>query len=200
MNASQPTPEARRIIADSAEWRLISALLSRPTRRQREEIAALASEIDRPLLKAAAAQSKDAGEGLYLAVLGPGGPVSPREVGYRGLGDPGKILSDLGGFYSAFQYAPRSEDPPDHLAVESGFVGYLLLKAAYARIDGQSSAEETCCEALTSFRESHLNGFVEPFRERLRQIGVGGYLLETATVLVEKLGEIGGPVVSLRTD
>lgn len=55
-------------------------------------------------------------------MLGPGGLASPREVAYRGMGDPGQILSDILAFHEAFAFRPEAEEPPDHVAVEAGFL------------------------------------------------------------------------------
>ena len=70
--------------------------------------------------------------GAFLALLGPGGPVSAREIGHRPVADPGHLLATLQACYQAFAYAPVTEEAPDHVSVEVGFMAYLRLKQAFA--------------------------------------------------------------------
>lgn len=74
-------------------------------------------------------------------------------------GDPGRILADVLAFHAAFAFNPETEEPPDHVAVEAAFLGYLRLKEAYAacRKEGEGEAEVTA-EAARRFCESHLAG------------------------------------------
>jgi len=64
----------------------------------------------RPGAPRGSAAARGAVEGHYLALLGPGGPASPREAAYVGLGDPGRTLAELRAFYDAFAYrrAPKT--------------------------------------------------------------------------------------------
>lgn len=96
-------------IAEAAAWRLAALLLQRPRRGWHQEVMALAGEVDDTALRRAAREAAGACEETYLAVLGPGGAVSPREVGYCEQRDPGHLLADIAAFYRAFAYLPGSQ-------------------------------------------------------------------------------------------
>ncbi|MFQ6672763.1 MAG: molecular chaperone TorD family protein, partial [Candidatus Tectimicrobiota bacterium] len=136
-------------------------------------------------LQAAAEAAREATEGTYLGLLGPGGFVSPREVAYRPGEDPGTILADLAAFYEAFAFAPQAEDPIDHVAVEAGFAGYLRMKEAYALARGDAEGAATTAEAFRRFLEAHLSTFIEPFAKGLEPSAVS-YLVEAARALRER--------------
>ncbi len=180
--ARPDAPEVQEFLAEAAEWRLMGLLLERPRPGWGNEVKSLASEVLDEPLKAAAEASREATEGTYLGLLGPGGFVSPREVAYRPQEDPGKIMSDLAAFYEAFAFSPEAEDPLDHIAVEAGFAGYLRLKELYALARGDEKAVATTAEAHRHFLEEHLGTFVEPFAQGLEPSGVP-YLFETAQAL-----------------
>lgn len=153
------TESANRIadgIARAARWRLLGLLLERPRAGWSAELARLAAEIEDPPLRAAVTAARDATEGEYHALLGPGAPLSPREASALGLGDPGWMFSELARFYEAFGYAPRAEDPPDHVAVEAGFVGFLELKESLAWANGDAEAAGTVAAARDAFVAAHL--------------------------------------------
>ena len=154
-------------IARAARWRLLAVLLERPRPGWNEEIERLAAEIDDPALRAAASAARGASEGKYHGLLGPGAPLSPREASAIGVGDPGWMLSELERFYEAFGYAPRAEDPPDHVAVEAGFVGFLELKESLAWASEDAEAARTVAAARESFVAAH----VEPLIARLESVG-----------------------------
>ncbi|MEE9197766.1 MAG: molecular chaperone TorD family protein [bacterium] len=175
-------PELQEFLAEAAEWRLIGLLLERPRSGWKDEVKSLGSEVLDEPLRAAAEAAREATEGTYLGLLGPGGFVSPREVAYRPQEDPGKIMSDLAAFYEAFAFSPEAEDPLDHIAVEAGFAGYLRLKELYALARGDEKAVATTAEAHRHFLEEHLGTFVEPFAQGLEPSGVP-YLFETAQAL-----------------
>jgi nitrate reductase assembly molybdenum cofactor insertion protein NarJ len=177
----QATEQAGPLLAESARWRLTGLLFERPRPGWHEEVRALASEVGDERLAAAAHAARDADEGTYLAILGPGGAVSPREVAYRNMGDPGKILSELRGFYDAFGFHPKAEDPPDHVAVEAGFIGFVKLKQAFAAARGDTEGERTTREAAQVFVERHLGSFAGDLAERLN--GMPDYLERAAAVL-----------------
>lgn len=178
------TEQARELIADAARWRLYSLLLMLPSTRRHAERAAVAREIGDPELLQLSQTAGPVSEGDYLALLGPGGRVSPRETGYRPLGDPGRILADLTGFYSAFAYSPGDEDPPDHIGVELGFVSFLRLKQAYALMREQQEAAQMAGEALNRFLEDHLGEFSAAFSNRLSRLGPSW-----ANATAEQVGE-----------
>ena len=173
-------------IAEAAEWRLIGVLLERPRAGWHGEIATLAAEVRDPALRAAAATARDAREGDYQRLLGPGGVVSPREVTYQSFADPGRVLAELAMVYDAFGFRPRVEEPLDHVAIEAAFVGYLLLKEAYAGARGERATAAITVAARRAFMEAHLGGFVATFTQRLEEVGAS-YLLPTARLLAVRL-------------
>jgi hypothetical protein len=95
-------------------------------------------------------------EGDWLTLLGPGGVISGREVGHDGGVDPGHLLSELQAHYEAFGYRPNTEEPPDHVSVEAGFVGYLRLREAYARASGLEEAARTTSAVTARFLDEHV--------------------------------------------
>lgn len=184
--AHPDAPEVQEFLAEAAEWRLIGLLLERPRSGWEDEVKSLGSEVLDEPLRAAAEAAREATEGTYLGLLGPGGFVSPREVAYRPQEDPGKIMSDLAAFYEAFAFSPEAEDPLDHIAVEAGFAGYLRLKELYALARRDEKGAATTAEAHRHFLEEHLGTFVEPFAQGLEPSGVS-YLVAAARGLLERV-------------
>jgi nitrate reductase assembly molybdenum cofactor insertion protein NarJ len=192
-------PRVRELLAEATVWRLLSLLFERPRKGWREDVEALSSVVTDPALgSAAGAAHEEASEGLYLALLGPGGLVSPREVTYRGMEDPGQILADISTFYNAFAFQPETEEAPDHLAVEAGFLGYLCLKEGYALARGNEEEAEVAAKAAARFRESHLTILAWPVAERLEMTG-GRYLSLAATVLARRSGPRRKTAPSVKT-
>jgi len=181
-------PRVHERLAEATAWRLLGLLFERPREGWWQDVEALSRVVADPQIRAAAeAGREEASEGPYLALLGPGGLVSPREVTYRGMEDPGRILADIGAFYDAFAFQPETEEAPDHLAVEAGFVGYLCLKEAYARARGNEEEAEVAATAAARFREAHLSTHAWPVAERLEATGVR-YLTLAATTLAHRTG------------
>jgi hypothetical protein len=170
------------VIAEAARWRLLGLLLERPRPGWHDEVACVAAEVREPSLRAAAHAARDATEGAYLRAVGPGASVSPREVAYCGLADPGWVLADIARFYDAFAYRPRAEDPLDHVAVEAGFVAYLFLKEGLARACGNAAAARTTAAARTSFLETHVAAIARPLAKALADADES-YLAATAAAL-----------------
>lgn len=179
-------------IAEAARWRLLGLLLERPRAGWHAEVARLAAEVADPGLVTLAGAAREASEGAYLRLLGPGGAVSPREVAYRGLEDPGWVLADVARFYEAFAYRPRAEDPPDHVAVEAGFVGYLLLKEELARSAGDGEAARTTGAARAAFLGRHLAALAAPLARALDAAG-GGVLAAAAAALAASTPPAAAP-------
>ena len=173
-------------IAEAAEWRLIGLLLERPRVGWHDEVAALAGEVRNDALRDTADAACTASEGMYLNVLGPGGVVSPREVTYQPFADPGQLLAALATIYETFAFRPRVEEPLDHIAVEVAFVGYLLLKEAFALARGDRAAAATTGDARRGFIEGHLAAFGGTLAQRLESIGPS-YVLRTARLLADRL-------------
>ena len=181
-------PRLQELLRQAAEWRLLGLLFERPRAGWWEEAEGLCREVlDAEITAAATAAREEASEGLYLALLGPGGPVSAREVSYRGMEDPGHLLADIEAFYQAFAFSPETEEAPDHLSVEAGFLGYLCLKAAYAQARGNDEEAEVAARASAKFREAHLSTFAWAVAERLQATDVR-YLTLAAKALAHRSG------------
>lgn len=183
-------------IAAAVCWHLAARLLERPHATWRDEVAALAHEVPDPALRASATAAAATSEGAYLAAMGPGAPVSPREAGHAGLRDPGWILAELARCYEVFGYAPRVEDPLDHVAVEVGFVAYLHLKEALVRGRGDDEAVAVTREAREAFARDHLAPLAAGLARRLAG-GAPPYLATVADWLVAHLPPVD--VVSTKT-
>lgn len=176
------------LLRQAAEWRLISLLFECPAGTWRDDIVALASNIDDPLLASAVGHAlEEASEGLYHSTFGPGGPAPPREVTYVKAIQLGYLLSELTAFYEAFAYQPATRESPDHVSVEAGFVGYLRLKEAYAvmRVDDEQAS--VTAEAAAMFMRDHLAALAEPLAATLDASSVA-YLAETARALATRVG------------
>lgn len=158
-------------LSAAASWHLLALLLERPRAGWREEVEALAREVQDTELCAAAREVREAGEGEYLRLFGPGGQVSPREVAHRSWHDPGWVLADLARYYDAFAYRPRCEDPPDHVCIEAGFVGYLHLKEAVALAAVDAEAAQRAAEARRRFLEEHLAPLALRLRKQVDSVG-----------------------------
>jgi nitrate reductase assembly molybdenum cofactor insertion protein NarJ len=173
-------------LAEAAEWRLLGLLFERPRRQWRDELAALSAEVRDLNLAHIAHQALSAGEGRYLALVGPGGAVSPRAVAYRDS-NPGRLLAEIRSFYDAFAYQPRTEETSDHVAVMVGFAAYLALKVAYAEAEGRSEELEITTRALERFREEHLKPVAGALAWRLREKDES-WLALAAGFLAQRLG------------
>jgi len=171
-----PTPspgkEPTQAIGEALDWRLIGLLLERPRHGWIEEAEALAAETRNEQLKDAVLEARGAREGTYLSLFGEGGFVSPRETTWRHREDPGWILADIAGFYEAFAFRPRAEDPLDHVAVEAGFIGYLHLKEARALAQGDQENAAITVSARNRFVDTHIRHFAEQWAERVSATGV----------------------------
>ncbi len=155
------------LVAQAAAWRLASLLLERPRPQWRNEIAELASEVSDQKLRLSVAETEQATEELYHRLFGPGGTISPREVSYCGMEDPGQVMAHLASFYQAFSFTPRREESIDHISVEAGFVGYLFLKEAYAQLQGDTESGEITQDARERFIKQHLDRCAEGLISRL---------------------------------
>lgn len=159
-------PGTTELVSQAAAWRLSSLLLERPRAQWRSEIAQIAAEVSAPQLRRSAAATKHATEELYHSLFGPGGTVSPREVSYCGMEDPGRVMAEVSGFYQAFSFTPRREESIDHIAVEAGFVGYMFLKEAYARMQGDAESTDITREARERFLKEHLQRCAQGMADR----------------------------------
>ena len=157
---------SRDLLAMAASWRLASLLLERPRPEWKVEIARLAAEVSDPRLPPCAADAAQATEECYHRLFGPAGAVSPREVSYCGFEDPGRLIAELSAFYHAFSFSPRREESIDHVSVEAGFVGYLFLKEAYARMRKAAASATITKEAREQFLSEHLARSARGMRAR----------------------------------
>lgn len=174
--------ETRTALAEAAAWRLLALLLARPRPGRVEEIETLAQEVADRDLQELSRSAAEAREGVYLNLLGPGGPASPRECSYYPLRDPSMILADLRGFYTAFAFDGENEEPLDHISTELDFVSYLATKQAYAQVSEDEEACAITARGLDRFLEDHLREFAEQFTQRLALVGTS-YLLPIARAL-----------------
>jgi nitrate reductase assembly molybdenum cofactor insertion protein NarJ len=176
------------LLRDAAEWRLIGLLLECPREDWFARVAALSSEVgDQQLRQAAGHAQQQAGEGLYHTNFGPGGPAAPREVSYHDSLLAGQTIAQLRAQYEAFGYAPTLEEPPDHIAVEAGFMAYLRLKEAYALHAGAKDEAEIAAAAAGDFLQNRLSAVAGPLAEILACSGID-YLVHTAAALAARVG------------
>lgn len=167
MNRQHPS-SVKDLLLEASEWRILSLLLSRPSRETRIELADLVRDSVPPRMREITyAWCDNATEGAYLQLLGPGGLVPARAVAYRPFADPGWILADLARYHRAFGFHTTAEEPPDHVAVVADFVSYLFLKQAYARESGDEDAVTVTREATERFVEEHLSPMALRLAERL---------------------------------
>jgi len=160
--------DVKKTIQHAAEWRLASLLLSRPNASWAKEVQSLAREnLNKDLQKAATEALSQASEENYLALLGPASQISPREIAYIGLEDPGLVIADLMNFYESFHYEPQAEDPNDHIAVQTGFAGFLALKKAYAISTNNVDAHRITRIALEHFLGKHLTRLIRGLAAKL---------------------------------
>ncbi len=167
---------------------MIGLLFSCPAGDWHAEVAALASDAaDEPLKAVAEAAQAEASEGLYHTTFGPGGPAAAREVSYLRSTLSGQFLADLRGMYEAFAYQPASNEPPDHVAVEADFVGYLRLKEAFARSHGAEEHAAVTAEAAQRVLDEHLSAIAEPLARSLAASEIS-YLAGAAAALLQRVG------------
>jgi hypothetical protein len=162
---------AHGLLQKAATWRLLGLLFERPRAGWQADVTSLAGQIEDEDVRCTAREAGRETEGIYLRCIGPGGIASPREVGYRTFDDPGWVLADVQRYYEAFGFRPSVEYPPDHVAVETAFVGFLFLKEAYARVGADPDGERTAREARERFLTEHLATFAAPLAERLADAG-----------------------------
>lgn len=108
----------------------------------------------------------------YMRLFEGGVRVQPRETAYGdGRRIAGRVaeLADLGGFYAAFGFAlsPRHPDLPDHVSAELEFLSVLLVKEAYARMNGARPRAKVVQDAARLFLEYHLGRWLEAFARAL---------------------------------
>jgi nitrate reductase assembly molybdenum cofactor insertion protein NarJ len=176
------------LICEAAEWRMISLLFDCPTGDWAVEVESLEKEVRDPRLKEGAASAlKEASEGQYHSIFGPGGPAPGREVSYRNWVQPGYLISEISSFYSAFSFTPRTLETPDHVSTETGFISYLKLKEAYAKALNDAESAGITADAAKQFTAEHLTKVAEPLAKSLASSGVE-YLSIAAETLLKRTG------------
>jgi len=177
-----------KLIAEAAEWRLISLLLDCPTGNWFDDVKALGGQVsDKRLNRAARSAQKEASEGIFHSIFGPGGPAPGREVSYRGWVQPGYLLSELSAFYNAFSYEPKTHEVPDHIAVETGFVAYLRMKELYAIECGDTESAQITANASKTFLDNHVSKYAEKLAKLLAVSGFE-YLELASAALLKRVG------------
>ena len=185
---SQKTVNTK-LLKDAAEWRLISLLFDCPDEEKLEQIDSLGRTIsDKSLKRAAKAAQKEASEGLFHSIFGPGGPAPGREVSYRGWVQPGYMLSELSSFYDAFSYKPKTDEVPDHVAVETGFIAYMRLKEAFAFECSDTESAAITADASETFIDEHLAKYAETMSNILSNSGIE-YLSLAGKALFKRVGK-----------
>lgn len=180
-------PRAAELLAEASDWRLIGLLLERPREDWWKQVAELAAASADAVLREAGELAREANELTYIGLLGPGGPVSPRESGYRRTGDPARTLSEIRAFHAAFFFEPEREDPVDHVSVLCAFVGWMRLKEAFAVANDDREAAEVTRAAADRFVREHLAPCGEPMVERLDAFE-SGHLVLAARALAARTG------------
>lgn len=148
-------------------------------------------ELDEALAAARAAWRKVEPGGLaceYMRLFSGTGPCPPHETCYgdaRRLGGPESELADISGFYAAFGIEPTGPLPdlPDHLAAELEFLSSLLIKDAYALVNGWEQRQRVTREAARAFCEQHLGRWVSAFREAVEAANTPAPYRETARAI-----------------
>jgi nitrate reductase assembly molybdenum cofactor insertion protein NarJ len=183
------------LLAEALRWRALGLLFERPRPEIEGLLARLAPEIDDPVLEELAEQAATAITAEHhVAVFGPGGTVSPREIAYHRMGDPGHLLARLNALYAQFAYAPKTEEPPDHVAVECGFLGFLRLKQAFARSEGAHDAVREIERAFALVRTEHVAVLASGLRAKLDPDRHGPFA-RAVEVLENLCGPVPEPVV-----
>ncbi len=182
--------DVRALIEESVAWRMFSLAFERPRNGWRDHVTSIANDVtDEGVRNVAELAREQASEELFLNLFGPGGAISPREIAYRGFADPGHLLAELETIYGAFAYEPVSEECPDHVSVEAGFVGYLRMKQAFARIIGDKEAEKLSAEASEIFIREHLAPVAHGLCKRLEDDDEF-YVARAAKLMRERIGDV----------
>ena len=162
-----------KLYLEAAEWRLISLLFDCPNGNWFDDVKALGEQVsDRRLKQAARSAQKEASEGLFHSIFGPGGPAPGREASYRDWVQPGNLVSEINSFYDAFSFKPITNEVPDHVTVETGFIAYLRLKEAFALECFDSESAEITAETAKTFINEHLSKYAEQMSTILNSSGI----------------------------
>lgn len=165
-------PQVQSLLMEAAEWHALELLFQCPSAEWKQKLADLRHELAVPdVVKAMGLAIEEANEGAYHSILGPGGPAPAREVSYREIIQLGYLMSELTTYYDAFEFRPATSEVADHVSVEAGFIGFLRLKEAYARADGDEERVSIAREAAERFCKEHLSYIAEPLSAILNHSG-----------------------------
>jgi nitrate reductase assembly molybdenum cofactor insertion protein NarJ len=192
-----------RLAREAAEWRLLSLLFECPTLEWRKQLSALIQDVADEELKSAAQDAlEQASEGLFHHTFGPGGPAPPREATYHQTVQLGYLLSELQAYYHAFAFHPETNEPPDHISVETAFIAYLRVKEAYALACGKDEQAATASESAQRFILEHVANITEPFSKHLGESDIP-YLVKAGAALFRRVGplpKVASPLPILQND
>jgi nitrate reductase assembly molybdenum cofactor insertion protein NarJ len=182
------------LLREAASWRVLGRLFECPDDHWRADLALLTRELKvEELSQLNAAIDDDATPSQYHSVFGPGGPAPAREASYHDSIELGSLMSDLAAYYHAFSYAPRNDEPFDHVAVEINFVSYLKFKEAYARAQGHDEQAGIVARAAAAFVTDHLARIATPLARLLAASSLH-YLARGSALLAERVGPTPGPI------
>ncbi len=89
-------------------------------------------------------------------------PIYETEYGRNRAISKSTELADLAGFYQAFGLSNEGlPEMHDHISVELEFYGYLLLKEAWLKEQGETEGVEIVAEARAKFLQGHLAAFAQ---------------------------------------
>ena len=116
--------------------------------------------------------------------------IVPHETAYGNTGRSAE-LADISGFYLAFGFDLRADqrEVPDYLSMELEFYSLLLLKQAYALVQGWPDKFDITRDAAKAFLADHLGRWTGAARARAveRQAApTYGLLFETIADLVQR--------------
>ena len=165
----------------AAAWRFVSLLFQSPSEQSTAELRALSEEVGlawRASARELAEIPLEVWQAEYHRVLGPSGvPACESSYDDNALAGRGPLLSRVAGFYDAFAYRPDEASPevPDHVSIETGFLAYLALKAAFATDAGEDEPLALAREAYQRFLDEHLLYWIARFEELLAASGSAVY-------------------------
>jgi hypothetical protein len=90
-------------------------------------------------------------------------------------------MSELTGAYAAFGYTPAAMEPPDHVAVEVGFIAYLRFKEAYAVASADPEHAALTQNVAEQFRTQHVATMGAPLAAALAGSGID-YLVAASSL------------------
>lgn len=168
-------------------FRFLSLLFQPPREGRSEELSALAAGLPGSLRlegEKLARLFTGGAEDDYHRLFGGAGACRDCESDFErpSLGTK-EVAADAAGFYRAFRFQGVREvpAPPDNVATELSFLGYLSLKAAYARGEGMGEEEAMCLDAGGKFVREHLGRWLDPFLDRVVEATKGeGFFGEAA--------------------